>query len=67
MTFTEHVLGQRLAYVHRLLSDPRRAGEKVASVAFDAGFNDVSYFYRVFRRRYGVLPTDVRAQATRVN
>jgi AraC-like DNA-binding protein len=66
-TFTEYVLGQRLAYVHRLLSDPRRVGEKVASLAFDAGFNDVSYFYRVFRRRYGVLPTDVRAQATRVN
>jgi AraC-like DNA-binding protein len=30
---------------------------------FAAGFGDVSYFYRAFRRRYDVLPTDVRVQA----
>ncbi len=63
-TFTDYVLAQRLAFAHRILSDPRRATEKVAVVAFTAGFGDVSYFYRVFRRRYGMLPTDVRAQAT---
>src|SRR6185436_11678860 len=34
VTFTEYVLDQRLALAHRLLSDPRRAGEKIASVAF---------------------------------
>ena len=45
------------------LSDPRRTREKIASVALEAGFGDVSYFYRAFRRRYDVLPTDVRAQA----
>ena len=64
-TFTEHVLEQRLAFAHRALSDPKRAAEKIAAVAFTAGFGDVSYFYRVFRRRFGVLPTDVRAQARR--
>ena len=63
VTFSEYVLDQRLAVAHRLLSDPRSAGEKIASVAFAAGFGDVSYFYRAFRRRYDLLPTDVRAQA----
>ena len=63
--FSAYVLDQRLALAHRLLSDPRRAGEKIASIAFAAGFADVSHFYRVFRRRYDVLPTDVRAQARR--
>lgn len=63
MTFSEYVLDQRLALAHRILSDPRRASEKIASVAFAAGFCDVSYFYRAFRRRYDLLPTDVRAQA----
>ena len=63
VTFTEYVLDQRLALAHRLLSDPRRASEKIASVAFAAGFGDVSYFYRAFRRRYDLLPSDVRAQA----
>ena len=63
VTFSEYVLDRRLALAHRLLSDPRRASEKIASVAFAAGFGDVSYFYRVFRRRYDLLPADVRAQA----
>jgi AraC-like DNA-binding protein len=63
VTFSEYVLEQRLALAHRLLSAPRRANEKIASVAFAAGFGDVSYFYRAFRRRYDLLPSDVRAQA----
>ena len=62
-TFSEYVLEQRLALAHRLLSDPGHASEKIASVAFAAGFGDVSYFYRAFRRRYDLLPADVRAQA----
>jgi AraC-like DNA-binding protein len=64
-TFSEFVLNQRLAFAHRLLSDPRHAAEKVATIAFMAGFGDVSYFYKAFRRRYGMLPTDVRADAQR--
>jgi AraC-like DNA-binding protein len=59
-TFGEYVLAQRLAHAHRLLSDPRRAGEKVATIAFAAGFGDVSYFHRAFRRRYGATPSEVR-------
>jgi hypothetical protein len=57
---------QRLAYAHRLLTDPRQAGEKIASIAFAAGFGDLAYFYRVFRRRYDALRTDIRAQTTSV-
>ena len=66
-TFTDYVLAQRLARAHRLLSDPRLAGEKISAVAYDAGFGDVSYFNRVFRRRFGASPSDVRAQARRGN
>jgi AraC-like DNA-binding protein len=62
-TFSDHVLGQRLAHAHRLLSDPRRAADRIACVAFAAGFGDVSYFYRAFRRQYGVRPSDVRAES----
>ncbi len=29
---------QRLARAYRLLTDPRRAGDKISSIAFDAGF-----------------------------
>jgi AraC-like DNA-binding protein len=62
-TFTEYVLEQRLARAHRLLRDPRHAEGKISTVAFEAGFGDLSYFNRAFRRRYGVAPTEVRAAA----
>ena len=61
-TFTDYVLAQRLARAHRLLSDPSRGDDKITAIAFDAGFADVSYFNRAFRQRYGVAPSDVRAQ-----
>jgi AraC-like DNA-binding protein len=62
-TFTDYVLGQRLASAHKSLNDPRRADEKIASIAYETGFSDLSYFNRVFRRRYGAAPSDVRARA----
>jgi AraC-like DNA-binding protein len=62
-TFTEYVLAQRLALAHRMLTDPRRAGDKISAVAYDCGFGDVSYFNRVFRRRYDMAPSDLRAQS----
>ena len=64
-TFTDYVLAQRLARAYRRLSDPRHAGEKVSTVAYDAGFADLSYFNRTFRRCYGVSPSDVRAAKQR--
>jgi AraC-like DNA-binding protein len=63
MTFTEFVLGQRLARAHRMLSDPRLADQKISTVAFDAGFGDLSYFNRVFRRRFGATPSELRAES----
>ena len=60
-TFTDYVLTQRLAFAHRLLSDPLRAGVKISTIALDAGFGDLSYFNRSFRRRYGMTPSELRA------
>jgi AraC-like DNA-binding protein len=62
-TLTEYVLAQRLARAHRMLTDPRRAGEKISAIALDAGFGDISYFNRVFRRHYGETPSGVRGYA----
>lgn len=64
-TFTEYVLAQRLARAHRLLTDPRRDGDKISAVAYDCGFNDVSYFNRAFRRHFAAAPSDIRAQGRR--
>lgn len=62
-TFTGYVLAQRLACARRLLSDPVRAGVKISTIALDAGFGDLSYFNRTFRRHYGMAPSELRAAA----
>jgi AraC-like DNA-binding protein len=62
-SFSECVLGQRLIRAHRMLTDPRFADRSITSVAFDAGFGDVSYFNRSFRRRFGATPSEIRAEA----
>ena len=62
-TFSAFVLQQRLARVHRMLRDPRFAGRSIGTLALEAGFGDLSYFNRAFRRRYGATPSDVRRRA----
>ncbi|RUX33774.1 helix-turn-helix domain-containing protein, partial [Mesorhizobium sp. M7A.F.Ca.CA.002.09.1.1] len=39
------------------------AGRSITAIAYEAGFNDLSYFNRAFRRRYDATPSDVRAAA----
>ncbi|MDO8401097.1 MAG: helix-turn-helix transcriptional regulator [Bradyrhizobium sp.] len=60
-TFSEFVLEQRLLRAARLLGDPRHRAGKISDVAYLAGFNDVSYFHRSFRRRFGMTPVDAKA------
>jgi len=45
-----------------LLADPKRAGHKIASIGYDAGFNSISTFNDVFRKIAGMTPTQFRQQ-----
>jgi len=65
VTFSEFVLGERLASAQRLLTDPRLFHRPIGEIALHAGFADLSYFYRAFRQRYGAAPSDVRAARAR--
>jgi AraC-like DNA-binding protein len=65
LTFSEFVLRQRLHRAHRMLNDPRFADRSISSIALEAGFGDISYFNRTFRRAYGATPSDIRASALR--
>lgn len=64
-TLSNYVLRQRLIAAHRMLSDPRHAARTISSIAYEAGFGDVSYFNRMFRKLYGATPSDVRELAMR--
>jgi AraC-like DNA-binding protein len=59
-SFTQYVLARRLGRAHRMLTDPRWAERSIASIAFDAGFGDLSHFNKMFKRLYGATPSDVR-------
>jgi len=59
-TFTKYVLDVRLRNVASMLADPDARIHPISTVAARCGFNDVSYFNRVFRKRYGCTPSDMR-------
>ena len=58
-SFTVRLTELRLRKAAELLACGER---RVSDVAFDCGFNDLSYFNRCFRRRFGLTPTAARGQ-----
>lgn len=63
-TFSQFLRDSRLDLAFRMLRE-EGAGKTIAAIAFDAGFLDASSFNRSFRRRFGMTPSDVRADALR--
>ncbi|MCA0044834.1 helix-turn-helix domain-containing protein [Celeribacter litoreus] len=59
-TPTKYLMMKRLEHTRRGLDD-RRAGRRddlIASIAYEAGFSDLSYFNRCFRKAFGQTPKD---------
>jgi AraC-like DNA-binding protein len=61
-SFSEFVLTRRLVRANRVLTDQRWADRTIASIAFECGFGDLSYFNRTFKRLYGAPPSDIRGR-----
>ncbi|MBL4575370.1 MAG: helix-turn-helix transcriptional regulator [Opitutaceae bacterium] len=59
ITFLEKLTELRLAYAARLLE---KETHTIIGVAFSCGYNDLSHFYRLFRRRFGVPPGEWTAK-----
>ena len=62
-SFSQYILGRRLARAHRMLTHPAWASRSISSIAFDVGFGDLSYFNRTFRRCFGLTPSELREAA----
>jgi AraC-like DNA-binding protein len=62
-SFTHHVLTRRLERAAALLRDPWSQRRKIADIAGESGFTDLSYFSRAFRRYFGATPSDMRCAA----
>jgi AraC-like DNA-binding protein len=60
LTPHQFVLRTRL---HRAALQLRRTQDAISTIAFDAGFNDLSTFNRRFKRLMGVTPSAWRSAA----
>ncbi|KQU86446.1 AraC family transcriptional regulator [Ensifer sp. Root31] len=60
-TPSRRLLNRRLEFAHARLKalGERKVPDGIAPIAYDAGFNDLSHFYREFRKKYAVTPGDV--------
>jgi AraC-like DNA-binding protein len=63
VTYSEFVLRERLARAYHNLKSPLHSRRAISTIAFDLGFNDLSYFNRAFRRRYNATPSEIRKRA----
>ena len=57
--FSARLIELRLRKAADLLA---RGERRISDIAFECGFNDLSYFNRCFRRRFGLTPTAARGK-----
>lgn len=63
-TLSQRVNEVRLQRAFLLLVDPAHHRMTIGEIALLAGFSDISYFNRSFRKRFMMTPRDVRQSAT---
>jgi AraC-like DNA-binding protein len=61
-TFSQRVLELRLQHARAMLEDCRHDRLKVGEIANASGFNEIPYFNRCFRQRFGTTPTQFRGR-----
>jgi AraC-like DNA-binding protein len=59
-TFGGWVLEARLDACSKALKDPLEPTRAISDIAYSYGFNDLSYFNRTFRARFGMSPSQWR-------
>lgn len=66
-SFAELLNEMRTEEAKRLLSDPLLGHYKISSVAYDAGFNSLSSFNDIFKKREGITPSRYRVISQQAN
>jgi len=63
-TASSHILNRRLTYARNQLGAMSRGlrHDLISTIAYEAGFNDLSYFNQVFRNKYGVTPSEFASE-----
>ena len=66
-SFYDYVNQFRVSEAKSLLTDPGRTNHKIASIAYDAGFNSLSTFNEVFRKSTGQTPSQFKKQGEEIS
>jgi AraC-like DNA-binding protein len=57
-----YIQEKRLARAYSELADLKQGHRRIYDIAFDLGFTSEAHFSRIFRRTFGVSPSDVRGR-----
>ena len=57
MSITEYFLQQRLNYAKHLILS---TSDSISNIAYVTGFNNESFFYRSFKKHFGITPLELR-------
>jgi len=57
VTFTQYLHYQRIHFAQRMLTE---TNQKIATICFESGFNDLAHFYRVFKKLTKISPRKYR-------
>lgn len=59
MSYAEYTQEQRLSNAKKMIS---RSNRRIIDIALECGFNNISYFNRSFKKKFGMSPTAYRAK-----
>jgi len=59
ISFQEYLFDYRL---HQSANQIINSGDKISDIAFDCGFNDPKLFYKKFKQKYRLTPSELRKQ-----
>lgn len=59
-SFTDYLLEQRLQIAFNALTNCQAPPRSISDIAFKTGFNNISWFYRAFKHRFGIPPGEAR-------
>ncbi|MGC9386124.1 MAG: helix-turn-helix transcriptional regulator [Hydrogenovibrio sp.] len=63
-SFTDYVLNVRLQKAYDFLTSPDFVFMPITEIVYKVGFNNPSWFYRAFKKRFEFAPSDIRALKT---
>lgn len=59
-TFGDYVNAMRLEQAYRLLTNPLCRHMSISTIAYQLGFNNISWFNCLFKKQFGLTPTETR-------